>query len=191
MLFIVAGTISAQGGKDWTPWTPVVGGWAEFYVFTEFRGKERTPEELAKTELKSLRVDCFIVGRIAGNVPDEIRGVKAFKVIYKDYGMFRNYGLNDDSRLVYYDKDGKLVPPATIRRAATQFDVDQARNATADIKVTTVLPSFGVWGGPEDMKSKVSGRRYRVPVEWRRKGSTVELRLKHYAPADNTSVTDK
>lgn len=184
MLLLMTGNLLAQNPsspKDWTSWSPVTDDWTEFYVFTKFRGGNRTPEQLAKKELKSLKVECVIVGRIKGDIPHEIIGVKAFKILYREYGMIEAVDLGEDTRLVYYRREGQIVPAATIIRPATQFDVDEASKPASEAELTTNVPTFLSMLGVDPIKSKISGRRYRVPLEWRRKGSTVEIRLKHYA----------
>ena len=188
-LLLTAGNLSAQTSpapKDWTPWLPTVGDWAEFYVFTNFRGGNKSPEQLAKKNLKSLKVVCIIAGRIAGDVPDTVKGVTAFSVLYREYGTVEGVDFGKESRIVYYSKKGQLVPVATIVRSATQFDVDEAGKPSSEAKSTTELPSFIRMLGADNIQTKISGRRYRVPAEWRRKGNTVEILLKDYAPASKT-----
>lgn len=184
-LLLIGGAFSASASTpsgDWTPWSPVTGDWAEFRAFTSFRGGEPSPKKLAAKDPKSLKVECLIVGRILGDVPDEIKGTKAFKVLYRNYGFVDGFELGQDSATVYYRKDGASVPGVKIIRKATHFDVERASDPKSDVDITLTMPSFISMMGIDPVKQKVSGRQHRIPVEWRRKGDTVELRLIHYAP---------
>jgi len=169
--------------KDWTAWSPVEGDWAEFYVFTNFHGGNKTPEQLAKKNIKSLQVDCLIVGRLLGKLPPNLRGVKTFKILYTEYGKFR--GIDDfgeDSVAIYYSSEGQYVRQVTITRPASQFDVEEASKPLAALETTTTMPTELRALGVDPIRTKVSGHKYRVDCEWRRKGSAIELRIKDYRP---------
>lgn len=170
--------------KDWTAWAPVEGNWAEFYVMTNFHGGNRTPEELARKELKSLKVDCLILGRLLGQLPDDLRGAKTFKVLYTEYGKFRTTGdFSEDSLAVQYAGREQYLQPVQITRPASQFDVAEASKPLDVIEMNTTMPTLLVALGVSDQKGRITGHKHRAALEWRRKGSTVELRVKDYRPA--------
>ena len=174
--------------KDWTPWTPAQEEWAEFYVITNFHGGNKTPEQLAKKDIKSLKVDCFIVGRLLGQLPPDWAGVKTFRILYTQYGEFRGIdGFDEDSIVVPYSKAGQYVRPITITRTASQFDVDEASKPLTTVDITTTFPTQLRALGLDPIKTKMSGHKYHVACEWRRKGSWVELRIKDYRPGPEKS----
>lgn len=173
---------ASNASKDWTAWADVEGNWAEFYVFTNFAGGKKTSEQLAKKELKSLKVDCFIIGRIRGTLPADSERVKVIRVIYTQYGKFADMDLKTDVREVYYDKNGQVLRAVTITRPASQFDVDEAEKPVTETVMTTNFPTIISMMGIDPKSEKISGHKYRVDAEWRRKGSTIEVRLKDYRP---------
>ena len=175
-------TVGQSSQKVWTPWTSVEGDWAEFYVFTRFAGGDKRPDELAKKPLNSLKVVCSVVGRVRGSVPPEIKGVKLFRIIYKAYGELTDFDHGKDWIDLYYSEDGSVAAIKEFKRAAAQLDVDEAVQADSTVKVTTTVPTLP---GPmviDPFESSLRGRKHRIGVEWRRKGSTVELKLKDYRP---------
>lgn len=173
---------ASNTSKDWTAWAEVDGNWAEFYVFTNFTGGNKTPEQLAKKELKSLKVDCFIIGRIRGTLPPDSERVKVIRVLYSQYGKYADMDLKTDVREVYYDKNGQVLRAVTITRPASQFDVDETAKPVTETVMTTNFPTIISMMGVDPKSEKISGHRYRVKSEWRRKGSTIEVRLKDYRP---------
>ncbi len=172
----------SKDSKDWTAWANVEGNWAEFYVFTNFTGGNKTPEQLAKKELKSLKVDCFIIGRIRGTLPADSERVKVIRVLYSQYGKYADMDLKTDVREIYYDKNGQVLRAVTITRAASQFDIEEAAKPVTETVMTTNFPAIISMMGVDPKSEKISGHRYRVNSEWRRKGSTIEVRLKNYRP---------
>ena len=100
LIFCVAHTFAQYpvSPKDWTPWSVLEGDWAEFYVITNFRGGSKTLEQLAKKDLKSLKVDCLIIGRLLGEPPPALKGVKNIRVMFTEYGKFERVdGLREES----------------------------------------------------------------------------------------------
>lgn len=103
--------------KDWTLWAPVQGNWVELLVVTNFRGGNKTPEQLARKELKSLKVDCQIHGRLSGKLPPELEGVKSFTIWYTEYGKFQTSdNFSEDFVVVPNAGNGQYFRPVTITR---------------------------------------------------------------------------
>lgn len=177
--------------KDWTPWAPVQSNWAEFLVIAVFRGGNKTPAQLAKKELKSLKVDCKIFGRLSKNLPTELEGVKSFRILYTEYGKFAGIeGFQEDSVEVPNWGNGQSFRRVTVTRQASEFDVREASKPLSATELTTTVPAFlnalGLGLDPS-MEAKLEGHRYFVGAEWRRKGSTVELRVNDYRPPTHPS----
>lgn len=182
LLLGAASAFGQSSEKGWTPWADVEGDWAEFYVFVSFLGGDKPPDELAKKPLKSLKVVCKIVGRVRGEVPPEIQGVKLFRLNYKTYGELDYFDYGKDWIDLYYSADGAVARIQEIKRPATQFDVDEVARAETNVNVKSVVPVLPGVGRVGPLESSLKGREYRIGVEWRRKGSKVELRLRDYRP---------
>ncbi|HMM80132.1 MAG TPA: hypothetical protein PKC65_08920 [Pyrinomonadaceae bacterium] len=182
ILLTAASAVGQSSKKGWTPWADVEGDWAEFYVFVSFLGGDKSPDELAKKPLKSLKVVCKIVGRVRGRIPPEIYGVKLFRLNYKIYGDLDYFDYGKDWIDLYYSEDGAVARIQEIKRPATQFDVEEVARAETKANVTSVVPVLPGVGRIGPLESSLQGREYRIGVEWRRKGSKVELRLKDYRP---------
>lgn len=172
----------SAGPKEWTPWMPVEGSWAQFAVITSF-DSDASAEELAKKDIKSLRVDCLIGGKLLGELPIELKGAKTFRILYTEYGEFRTLDdFRESSIEVPYYAKGQYIRQVVIRRKASQFEVAEASKPNIEIEQTTTVPTFLSSLGVDPIKSKIRGRRYLVGAEWRRKGKTVEIRIKDYRP---------
>lgn len=177
------GAAVGQNTKDWTPWAPVQGDWVEFQAVVDFYGEERPPEELVKADPKSLKTKVLIGGRMKGDLPSDLAGVKRFKIAYDAYGKFESSdGFFESVSEVIYSKTGQHIRPVTIVRRASEFDIAEAAKPLSEVTVSTPTPGvlipLGV--GPGEMRRKIAGRVYRIQSEWRRKGDIVEIRLKDY-----------
>lgn len=197
-LFVVALMVGIVQGlaqnpsptKDWTLWAPVQDKWAEFLVITNLRGGNKTPEQLAKTKLKSLKVDCQILGRLSSKLPPELKGVKSFRILYTEYGKFQGMDdFSEDFVVVPYSGNGQYLRPVTVTRPATEFDVAEASRPLSVTEMTITVPakinSLGLGLDPS-IEHKLRGHKYFVAAQWRRKGSTVELMVKDYRPTPQT-----
>jgi hypothetical protein len=178
--------VSAQDGpKDWTEWQPANAEWAQFQAVVEFRGGSKSREDLVKNKPASFKLKTLIGGRLKGQFPAELSGVRTIRIIYSEYGKFETIERFYESAAEFnYIEGGQNIRSVTILRPASAFDIDEAAKPRTDVAVTTPLPGvlaeLGV--SPGDMDRKISGRVYRLGSEWRRKGKTVEIRLKDYRP---------
>jgi hypothetical protein len=182
LTLILCSAVAGQDAKkDWTPWAAIDGSrWAEFQVIVDFVGGPKSPEAIAKA--KSLKVKCLIAGRISRTIPAEIEGVKYFKILYSEYGKFltREDFMEDWAELLY-SKEGVNVRPVTITGPASQFDLLEGAKPAQEINMSTINPTILVPLGVEPVTTrKLTGRIYRLKTEWRRRGNTVEIRLKDY-----------
>ena len=193
---LLAGTVQTFAQKpappkEWTPWVPIQGKWAEFLVITNFRGGNKSPEQLARKDLKSLKLDCQILGRVSSKLPSELVGVKSFRILYTEYGTFEGPGdFREDFVEVPYSGSEQYFRPVTVTRHATEFDVAEARRPLSETEMTTIttaaINALGLQLEPS-IESKLRGHKYLVSAQWRRKGNTVELRLDDYRPTSQTS----
>jgi hypothetical protein len=182
MSAIANGAQNAAGPKEWTPWMPVEGNWVQFAVVTNF-DSDAPAEELAKKDLKSLKVYCLIGGKLLGDLPIELQGVKTFRILYTEYGEFRTWeDFRESSMDVSYTSKGQYIREVSIKRNASKFDVAEASKPITEIERTTTVPTILSNLGVGPLKGKLSGHRYRVGAEWRRKGKTVEIKIKDYRP---------
>ena len=189
LLALVVGTSGQDSGpKEWTPWTAVKGDWVQFVVLINFG---EPPEKIAKKELKSLTVGCLIAGKVTGEVPADLHGVKTFRIIYTEYGEFNRDGFFKESSLeIPYKPKGQYIPEVGILRKASQFDVAEASKPVTEFERTVTFPTMLSALGVDPLKAKIRGRQYLVGAEWRRKGKTVEIKIKDYRPSvPNTSTT--
>lgn len=192
LCFFVIGVVASSGQNsagpmEWTPWAPVEGGWAQFLVITSFRG-DKTPEQLANKDIKSLRVDCLIAGRLSGELPSELRGVKVIRILYSEYGEFQTTGgFRESSIVVPHSSKGQSLPPVEIRRPAHPFDVAETRKPVTDTEMTTTFPTIISALGAEPNKTKIRGHRYLVSADWRRKENTIEVKIRDYRPNHGTT----
>ena len=182
ILFAVA-VLAQDGPKDWTEWQPVNAEWAQFQAVVEFHGGDKSPEDLAKNKPASFKLKTLIGGRLKAELPPELEGVRTIKIVYSEYGKFEtSEGFYENAAEVSYAKGGQNIRHVTIVRPASAFDIEEAAKPPTQLSVDTMLPGMlselGVpLGG---MSRKINGRVYRVDSEWRRKGKTVEIRLKDY-----------
>src|SRR6185369_9389933 len=146
MTFIFcAGAVLAQNPvstKDWTLWAVAEENWAEFYVVTNFRGGSKPPEQLAKKELKSLKLECLIVGRLFGVLPPALKGVKNIRVLFTEYGRYETIEGNREEffEVPYSGDEEQYFRQVSIIRPASQFDVDQESKPKSEVEITTKVP---------------------------------------------------
>lgn len=173
-----------SSGTGWSDWESVEGDWIQFYTLVRIRGGDKTPEELAKKSLKSLKVECFIAGRISDKVTAEIQGVKSIKVIYADLGRFETIeGFLVDFEVVPYVNEKKYIGGKVIRRPASQFDVEEASKPQTKVDESLGPNSLLTALGASDVSWQRKGRFYPLSLHWRRKGSTLEIKVGDYRPA--------
>ena len=188
LLILIAGVIPSFAQKpiapkEWTPWLPNLNKWAEFLVITSFRGGNKTPEQLAKKDLKSLKVDCQIFGRLSKDLPYELRGIETVRILYTEYGKFETH---EDFKVDYiellYSGDGQYINPVTITRPAAEFDVAEASRPISEIEMTRLTSgkTYMLTGIAPTTKFTLKGHPYLVGAHWRRKGKTVEVRIDEY-----------
>jgi len=177
---VVGSYAQDSGPKEWTPWVAVEGDWVKFAVITSF---EEPPEKLAKKDLKQLRVGCLIAGRLTGEIPPELKGVKTFRVLYTEYGEFNRDGFFRESSIeVPHLSKAQYIPQVGISRKATQFDLSEASKPITELEMTTTVPTILSELGVSPFKTKIRGRQYWVGADWRRKGKTVEIKIRDYRP---------
>jgi hypothetical protein len=187
ILFVVCATnVFAQvGSKDWTAWSPVEGDWIQFQAVVNFHGGAKSSERLAKVKPESLKLNTLIGGRVKAELPQALEGVQTVKVIYSAYGRFETMtGFFENFAEISKRREDQNVNPVTIIRPATAFDIAEASKPQADVTVQAQVPNILLQLGvdPGDANREISGRVYRLESEWRRKGKTVEVRLKDYRP---------
>jgi len=176
---------SQNAAKDWTPWADVVGDWIQFQAVVEFYGGAKSPEQLVKAKAKpeSLKVKTLIGGLLKRRLPQEVDGVRTIRVLYSAYGKFESSaGFFEDWVEVTNRNEDQNINPVTIVRPASSFDIAEAQRPPTEVGVHTPVPGIVVQlgNGVGDLNRTISGRPYRVFAEWRRKGKTVEVRLKDY-----------
>jgi len=194
VLILIVGSVPALGQKpvapkEWTPWAPNLNKWAEFLIITNFHGGNKTPEELAKKDLKSLKLDCQIFGRLSKDLPYELRGIETVRILYTEYGKFETIeNFKVDYLELLYSGDGQYINPVTISRPAAEFDVAEASRPPSETELSrTAPPKISALGVEPTMKSTLRGHRYLVGAHWRRKGKTVEVRIDDYRPTAQPS----
>ena len=182
LLLLYTSAFGQKDTKDWTPWAPVQGDWAEFQALVNFKDGSKTRDEIVKAKLKSLKISVLIGGRIKGTVPPEVAGVKTIRILFTEIGRFQTFqDFMVDWVEVAYSRQGLNVNPVTIVRQASQFEVDQTAEPKSEVTMSTSMPTILAPLGVEPVSTKkLSGYRYRLQSEWRRKGNTVEIKLKDY-----------
>lgn len=188
MLGVVANSgQDSAGPKEWTSWANVEGDWVQFLVLINFG---EPPEKVAKKELKSLTIGCLIAGKLTGKVPAELKGVKTFRILYTEYGEFNREGFfRESSQEVPYKPRVQYIPEVGILRKASQFDVAEASKPVTEFERTVTFPTMLSALGVDPLKAKIRGRQYLIGAEWRRKGKTVEIKIKDYRPTSPTAPT--
>lgn len=190
LFILIAGVIPSFAQKpiaprEWTPWAPNLNKWAEFLIITSFRGGNKTPEQLAKKDLKSLKIDCQIFGRLSKNLPYELRGIETVRILYSEYGKFETW---EDFKVDYiellYSGDGQYINPVTITRPAAEFDVAEARQPISEIEMTRFFSGRTI---SSPVTFTLKGHPYFVGAHWRRKGKTVEVKIDEYRPTPQIS----
>ena len=195
VFILIAGSVPALGQKpvapkEWTPWAPNLNKWAEFMIITSFRGGNKTPEQLAKKDLKSVKIDCQIFGRLSKDLPYELRGIETVRILYTEYGKFEtDENFKVDYLELFYSPDGQYINPVKISRPAAEFDVAEASRPISEIEMTTLNPGkyYMLTGIAPTTKFTLKGRPYFVGAHWRRKGKTVEVRIDDYRPTPQPS----
>lgn len=183
LMFLLVANIHGQSKKDgWSDWQPVSGDWVQFYTLVNFRGGNMPSDELKKRPLKSLKVDCFIAGYLNGDLPPELEGIKLVRAIYSIYGKYETVDFSYNYEEKHFEKEGFFMGGKIIIRPASQFDVDRSSTPITEAQMALNVPNIIRPLGVRNAAYKRSGWYYPLALSWRRKGTTVEIRLEDYRP---------